>query len=155
MKGETKQIIERSTSTLLKISSEGDVEIVGEGYEAFICEKIIRAIGRGFNPYTALRLLHEDCSLIVIDLKDFSGKSKNKLLRIKSRLIGKRGKARRVIERLTDCSLCVYGKTVALIGEFNELDIAFRGVEKLILGSPHGNVYGYLEREMRKLKSSI
>ena len=73
-------------------------------------------------------------------------------MRIKSRLIGKNGKARRVIERLTRCDICIYGKTVSLIGEFGELDVAFRGVEKILVGSPHGNVYSFLEKEMRKLR---
>ena len=76
-------------------------------------------------------------------------------MRIKSRLIGSGGKAREIIERLTSCNLCIYGKTVSIIGEFDKLNIAFRGVEKLLLGSPHGNVYGFLEREMKKLKKTV
>ena len=151
-KGVTKKVIENSTKTKLRISKEGDVEIYGDGYDGYICEKIVRAVGRGFNPIIALNLVQEDYSLVVLDIKDFTGKSKSKFMRIKSRLIGSKGKARKVIEKLTECSFCVYGKTASLIGEFDKLNVAFKGVEKLLMGSPHGNVYSFLEREMRKIR---
>lgn len=151
-KGETKKIIERSTKTRIKISKEGDVDIEGEGFDCYICERIVKAIGRGFNPMIALNLLQENYGLEVMDIKDFTGKSKKKLVRTKSRLIGSEGRARWVIEKLTGCDVCVYGKTISIIGEFDKLNVAFRGIQKLLSGSPHGNVYGFLEREMRRLR---
>ena len=152
--GVVKKLIERSTKTKLKISSDGDVEIYGEGFGGFVCEKIVKAIGRGFNPDIALQLVRDDYGMEIIELKQIAGRNKNKFFRIKARVIGARGKSRHVIEQLTDCSLSVYGKTVALIGEHDKLNVAFRGVEKLLHGSPHGPVYAYLEREMKKLKDS-
>lgn len=154
-KGETKRIIERSTKTKVKISSEGDVEIEGESYGEYICEKIVKAVGRGFNPDIALNLVREGYGLEIIDIKDYVGKSKNKLIRLKARLIGSEGKARKIIERLTDCSLCVYGKTISIIGEVEKLNIALRGIQKLLQGSMHGNVFAFLEREMKKLKKDV
>ena len=151
-KGRIKKIIERSTNTKIKVSKVGDVEISGEGYGGYVCERIVRAIGRGFNPNIALDLMNEEYGLEILDLKNYSGKSKNKFLRIKSRLIGKEGKARKVIEKLTGCHISVYGKTISIIGEFEKLSITLKGVEKLIHGSEHGNVFGYLEREMKKLR---
>ncbi len=151
-KGETKRLIERSTKTRLRVSSEGDVQIDGEGYNGYICETVVKAVGRGFNPLVALQLLQENYALEIIEIKDVAGNKPHKLTRIRSRLIGERGKARRIIERLTRCHVCVYGKTVSIIGEYEPLNVAFRGLQKLLHGSPHGHVYGFLEREMRKVR---
>ena len=151
-KGITKRLIEKNTKSSIRVNKEGEVEINGEGYEGYICEKIVKAIGRGFNPEVALNLMQENYGFEVIDIRDYSGKSKKKFYRIKSRLIGEGGRSRRVIERLTNCNICIFGKTASLIGEFENLSIALKGVEKLLRGSPHGSVYGFLEREIKKVR---
>lgn len=151
-KGETKKLIERSTKTKIKVSSEGDVEISGDSFGAYVCEKVVRAVGRGFNPNIAMNLVREDYGFEVLDINDYTGRNKNNLFRIRARLIGTRGKARRVIEKITECNICVYGKTVSVIGEVNKLNIAFRGIQKLLQGSIHSNVYGFLEKEVAKLR---
>jgi len=150
-KGETKKLIERSTKTKIKVSREGEVEVDGESYGAYMCEKIVKAIGRGFNPDIALNLVREDYGFEVLDIKDYTGKNKNSLFRIRARLIGTNGKARKIIEKITECNVCVYGKTVSIIGEISKLNVAFRGIQKLLQGGMHSNVYGFLEREMEKL----
>ncbi len=151
-KGEVKRIIERSTKTKIKITSEGDVEIYGESLDGFICENIVKAIGRGFNPHIALNLIHDDYGMEIIDLRHIVGNNRKKLKRVKSRLIGTRGKARDIIEKLTQCYVSIYGRTVSIIGVHEKLSVAFRGIEKLLHGSPHGFVYAYLGREMKKLR---
>ncbi|MEK6934430.1 MAG: KH domain-containing protein [Nanoarchaeota archaeon] len=151
-KGETKRLIERSVKCKLDISKEGDVIIYGEGLEGYISEKIVKAIGRGFNPLVALNLINEAYILEVIDIRDFCGSNVKKFKRIKARVIGSKGKARKIIERLTGCDFVIYGRTASLIGKSDVIHIAREGVEKLLAGSPHGNVYGFLENEMKKLK---
>lgn len=150
--GITKKAIEKTMNVKLKIYNEGDVEIYGEGYNGYVCEKIVKAISRGFNPNIALSLTNDDYALEIINIKDYSGNSKKKFIRIKSRLIGKNGKARKVVEILTGCYVCIYGKTISLIGEYEKLDVAYRGIDKLLNGSTHGKVYAFLEREMKKLR---
>ena len=149
--GNDKRLIERNTETRIVVSSEGDVEIFGEGLNGYLCEKIVKAIGRGFRPDVAMELIQDDYGLEIIDIKPYCGDSRKKMTRITGRLIGSNGKARRIIEKLTGCSIRVYGKTVSIIGESERIGIAFHGIEKLLQGSPHGNVYGYLEREMKRL----
>ena len=122
-KGETKRLIERSTKTRMKVYTEGDVEINGDGFSAYICEKIVRAVGRGFNPNIAIDLLKEDFGLEILNIKDYTGNSKKKFYRIKSRLIGKEGKSRKVIEKIRGCHVCVFGKTVSIIGKFDKLNV--------------------------------
>ncbi|MEK6826272.1 MAG: RNA-processing protein, partial [Nanoarchaeota archaeon] len=88
----------------------------------------------------------------IINIKDFAGKSEKKLVRIKARLIGTKGKARRVIENMTNTEIVIYGKTISIIGKVENVDVAKRGTEILLRGAPHGNAYKYIEREMTKLK---
>src|SRR5712691_5265024 len=45
--------------------------------------RVVEAIGRGFSPQRAHRLLGEEVAFEVIDLRDFAGKSTNALERIK------------------------------------------------------------------------
>ncbi len=151
-KGVTKKMIERRTKTRLVVSEEGDVEIEGDGYGEYVCETIVKAVGRGFNPNVALELLKDNYGLQIINVKDYSGDSKKKLIRLRSRLIGSKGKARKVVERLTRCHVSVYGKTVTILGELEYLPVATKGILKLLNGSEHGSTYAFIEREMGKVR---
>jgi ribosomal RNA assembly protein len=62
------------------------------------------------------------------------------------------GKSRSNIENLTECYISVYGKTIAVIGKIDMVNICKRAVESLLGGSPHANVYKWLERQRRLLK---
>ncbi|MEK6936900.1 MAG: KH domain-containing protein [Nanoarchaeota archaeon] len=154
-KGATKRLIERNTKTKLTVDKEGTVVINGESIEEFEASSIVKAIGRGFNPEIALTLLNEENCMEIISIKDFAGKSEKKFYRTKSRLIGTKGKAREVIEKLTETRLSIYGKTVAIIGKIENVSIAKRGTEILLRGAPHGNAYKYIEREMNNLKEQL
>ena len=144
--GATKKLIERKTKCKLKVSKEGDVLITGEALDAFVCDSVIRAIGRGFNPNVALKLIKEDHALVVVSIREVSGKSKKDIMRVRGRLIGKDGKAREMVERLAGVDVVVYGKTVSLIGEIERVSVAKQAVENLIKGSEHGNVYKFIQR---------
>ncbi len=137
--GKTKAVIEKLTST--KISVKEDVGIEGEALNVLNATGIIKAIGRGFSPEDAAGLLDENKTLYIISLDE----KRNVLIRLKSRLIGTRGKAKRNLECLTGTKISVYGKTVSIIGEYEKVDTARLAIEKLIKGSPHGNVYKFLE----------
>jgi len=151
--GETKRLLEQETKTKISIDSqEGDVTVSGEdALTLYSTREIITAIGRGFNPHIALNLLKVDYSFDLISLGDI-GRSKNDILRLKGRIIGQEGKSRRIIEELTDCDICVYGKTVAIIGPVEKSPIARRAVEMLLEGSMHASVYKYLEKQRRDMR---
>jgi ribosomal RNA assembly protein len=152
-KGETKRKISKLTNTTIKINSEeGDIIINGEnGLDVYIAKKIINAIGRGFNPEIALKLLEEDCDMEIINVHNFSRKTRNDLTRIKARLIGRSGKVRELLEQLADIDISIYGKTVSIIGNQFNLNIARHAIINLLQGSKHGNVYSYLEKQ-KKIK---
>jgi len=44
------------------------------------------------------------------------------------------------------------GKTVAVIGTHNNVIVTKRAITNLILGSRHGNVYAFIEKEMKSIK---
>ncbi len=153
-KGKTKTKIQQSTSTKLEIDSkEGLVSIKGQDpIKTYQTRSIIEAIGRGFNPDTALSLLNEENYFEIIQIQDFTGKNKKKLLRLKSRIIGTKGKCRRIIEHLTDTKISIYGKTVSIIGNIENVAIAKQAIEDILAGAPHAPVYKILEQRMKQLK---
>ena len=152
-KGMVKKEIEENTKTKIKIDTDCNIFITGEdGLALYIAKEVIRAIGRGFNPDIAFLLLKPDYAFELINLKDFAGKSKKALIRLKGRVIGKDGKSRKTIEELTQCYISVYGKTVGVIGASEQALMARKAIEALLRGSPHSSVYRWLERKRRKLR---
>lgn len=119
----------------------------------FRAKEVITAIGRGFSPERAFRLLKsEDTMLNVIDLRQIVGKSPAGIQRLKGRIIGREGKTRRIIEELTEADISVYGHTVSIIGNFDQTDAAREAILMLIKGSQHSTVYRFLQRKRQKLK---
>jgi ribosomal RNA assembly protein len=69
--------------------------------------------------------------------------------RLKGRVIGAKGKARKAIEELTQTNISVYGKTIAIIGEIQNVGTARRAIESLLMGSMHATVFKWLEKQRR------
>ncbi len=152
--GRTRREIATATGTTIAVDTEeGEVRLVGPDTDPISVLKardIVLAIGRGFSPVRAMRLLKENTFLGILDIKFTTGhREKAALRRIRSRVIGTRGRARSRIEELSGCSVSVYGSTVALIGEEEELERATRAVELLLKGSEHSTVFHLLARLRR------
>jgi len=155
--GKTKSKIEDTCSVKLDIDSKnGEVqvssEIVDGQFHSFKALEIITAIGRGFSPEKAMRLLKGENTLHVINLREFGGKSPEQMDRIKGRIIGNGGKARVNMENLSNADITVYGKTVSVIGESTQLKLAIDAIESLLSGSMHGYVYKKIEAGRRQEK---
>lgn len=119
----------------------------------FTSKNIVLAIGRGFSPEQAFRLIRYDNEIFdYIDLRSIFGRSDSDIRRIKGRIIGSTGKTRRLIEELTEVSLVIYGHTIGLIGTFEQVDIARNAIQMIINGSQHTSVYKYLQRKRSELK---
>ncbi|HTP53702.1 MAG TPA: KH domain-containing protein [Thermoplasmata archaeon] len=149
--GRTKRAIAESTRTDIEIDAEeGEVRVSAPDSDpmgAIRARDIVLAIGRGFSPERAFRLLKENTFLGILDIKFTTGKrEKSVLRRIRSRVIGAHGRARTRIEELSGCSMSVYGSTVALIGEEEQLERGTRAVELLLRGSEHSTVFHLLAR---------
>jgi ribosomal RNA assembly protein len=156
--GKTKKIIEEKLSVELQIDGEGGVTIMlAEKAEdpslLFRAKDVVTAIGRGFSPEHALRLIRdEEAMLDVIDLRAIFGRSESDIRRIKGRIIGMEGKTRRTLEELTDTSVSVYGHTIGIIGNMEQVQAAREAIQMLIDGSLHSTVYRFLHRKRRELK---
>lgn len=157
--GATKKYIERTLSVELEIESEtGGVRVtLTENTEdpslLFKAKDVVNAIGRGFSPELAFRLIRdEEAFLNIIDLRAIFGRSESDIKRVKGRIIGMDGKTRRIIEELTETSVCVYGHTVGLIGDIEQVQAAREAIQMLIRGSLHSTVYRFLHRKRRELK---
>ena len=160
--GKTKKSIEEKLSVELQIESEtGDVTLMlAENAKdpslLFKAKDVVTAIGRGFSPEHAFRLIHdEEAILDVIDLRTIFGRSESDIKRIKGRIIGMDGKTRKIIEELTDANICVYGHTVSIIGNMEQAQAAREAIQMLINGSQHSTVYRFLHRKRRELKKKM
>ena len=137
--GKTKEFIEKKTGTKITVGQE--IIISGDPEMELKCSDIAKAIGRGFHPNRATRLLLEGTVLDVITIKG----NFNTIKRVAARIIGSQGKARKNIEKLTGAAIAVYGKTVSIIGSQKEASNAREAVELIILGRKHGSVWKHLE----------
>ena len=157
--GHVKESVEKQLSVELQIDSQtGDITITlspkaTDPSLLFRAREVITAIGRGFSPERAFKLLrNDDTILLVIDLRDMVGRSQSDIKRLKGRIIGKEGKTRRIIEELTDANVSVHGNTVAIIGDMDQAEAAREAIEMLIRGSQHRTMYRFLHKKRRELK---
>lgn len=157
-KGGTKVELEKGTGTTITVDGvSGDVTIESRAGNVdpsgvLKARDIVNAIGRGFSPQRAFRLFTDGQLIEIIDLKHALGDSRNAIQRIKGRIIGENGKTRRIIEGLTGTAVSVYGHTVAIIGEYDEILVAKEAIAMLVKGAMHGSVYRYLNKEHVELK---
>ncbi len=154
-KGETKRAIEHETKTKIQVNSEeGEIKITGkDALLLYLAREIIRAIGRGFNPEIAQQLLKQDYAFELIQITQYA-RNPNDYERLRGRVIGEGGKSRRTIEELTQTTICVFGKTIGIIGPADYISDARRAVESLLAGSPHAHVYKWLERRRKQRRAT-
>jgi len=60
--------------------------------------------------------------------------------------------SKKKIEETTECIVIVYGDTIGIIGEVEEVLIAKNAIEMLINGAKHSNVFTFLERKRKEIK---
>jgi len=157
--GQVKAAIEKKLSVELQVESETGgititmLPIASDPTVLFRAKEVVSAIGKGFSPERAFRLLDDDEALLeVIDLREALGRAQSDIKRLKGRVIGKNGKTRQLVEELTEASLSVYGHTISIIGSFEQTEVAKEAIRMLLRGSQHSTVYRFLHRKRRELK---
>jgi ribosomal RNA assembly protein len=155
--GEVKAKVEKQTGVRIIVDSEeGDVTVdysnAKDPSAVLSVMDFVVAIGRGFSPEKAMMVLDDDWYLSVIDIREYVGKKPEHIARMRARVIGTKGKTRRLFEELTGAYMSVYGNTVALIGDTFQLDIARRALDMLLSGSEHAAVYKFLESKRLEIK---
>lgn len=156
--GETKELIESTMDVDIYIDTEDssvhitDRETTEDPLAVWKARDMVKAVARGINPHKALRLRDDGVIVEIVDISEFVGGSKNSMHRLKGRIIGKEGKTRRIIESMTGVSVSIYGKTVAILGTYDEVYDAKRAVAMLLEGKPHSGVYRFLEKSHKERK---
>lgn len=156
-KGETKTDLEEKLGLKLDIDSKtGDVAIddhdAKDPLNVIKMENIIKAVGRGFSPEKAWLLLDDNADFFIFDLHDYVGKKEAHLRRLRSRVIGREGKTKKVLEELTDSKISVYGHTIGIISDVMRMNILKKSVDMLLTGSKHASVYRFVEAQMKELR---
>lgn len=147
--GETKEKFEKFTGCELKVE-DNVASVEGEPVDEMVARDIVKAIGRGFTPEKAFQLLEKMTALHVIDVKEFAD-TRNSRERLKGRVIGRDGEARRHIEKEANVEISVYGSTVSLIGDAGNIEMAREAIKMLLNGSSHSTAYNYLEKNQAKI----
>ena len=157
--GEIKKNLETRSGLKLEINSK-DGEVVIDDHESnnplmpLVMEKVVKAIGIGFSPEKAEFLFKDDADFFIFDLHDYVGKKDTHIRRLKSRVIGKEGKTKRVLEELTDSKVSVYGHTISIISDMERMNILKKSIDMLLTGSKHATVYRFVESQMKELRRS-
>jgi ribosomal RNA assembly protein len=124
---------------------KGGVNVKGAELNEYLVEKVLMAVDFGFDVEDALLLVNEDFVLEFIEVKEHT-RRKN-LKDVRARLIGTGGKARKTIESLTGAVIVIHGNRVGVIVDSEHLTAVVQGIESLIQGAKHGNVFAYLEKQ--------
>lgn len=138
--------VEERTSTNITIEG-GEVSVKGDSIKTFDAMRVVKAVARGFKPEHALRLTDKNTRFELINITDFSKGSKKSLYRLRGRVIGTKGKAKRNIEELTNTKVCVFGKTIGVIGKVEDVIDAVQVITSLLRGAKHGTAYDIVERK--------
>ncbi len=148
--GETRKDIEQLLDIDLEIKDNLAV-IEGDALEERTALKVVKAIGRGFNPDKALKLAEKDKTFHLMDITKFAD-TKNSENRLKGRVIGRNGETRRHLEKQGNVDISVYGKTVGVIGYAENIHIVTESIKMLLKGSTHSTAYQYLEKNQDKIR---
>ncbi len=152
-----RMVMERTRTKIMVDEVNGSVVIepaspATTALDLMKAQDFVKAIAYGFSPERASRVLEEDQVLIVIDLKQYVKPSPNHLTRVKGRIIGEGGKARKNLEEIGNVYISVYDDYVAIIGDYESANAVRDAILMLVEGRQHSTVYRYLERVMSQIK---
>lgn len=143
-----KEQLEKLTESKIELNEEVSIDCE-DTIKLWKIKQVIQAFGRGFDFDTAMNLLDDEYYLEPIEIKDYTGKSRNRQMVLKGRVIGTEGKTKNLIEKYTETKIAIYEKTICIIGKWNDVMLAKKAVEMLLNGSLHNTVYRFLEEAKR------
>lgn len=153
--GASKKKLEKELNCKINVDKEGAVAISSaESFNVYVGSQIIKAIGRGFSIETALMLKDDNFGFDSIDIEEWAHSRKD-IVRLKSRIIGREGEAKKRIMAATECELVISGDTVSIIGGLEGMAIARQAIEKLLNGAEHATVFKFLDDRVREIKKKL
>ncbi|MCW1292804.1 MAG: KH domain-containing protein [Candidatus Parvarchaeota archaeon] len=121
--------------------NNGKVIIRGDAVNVMLAKEVITAFNRGFDEDASKLLLNEDYFLEIILLDSYT-KNKKRMIKLKGRIIGRDGSIKAKIERTTNTKISVFGKTISIIGKYDEVDKAKRIINKILSGKSLSIAFG-------------
>ena len=153
--GKTKLWIEQKCNVSLDIDSRsGEVHISSDNEisNPLLAVELVKSLAHGFSKITASNLLDDDKFLSIIDLTQYFKKSSHSISRIKSRVIGQNGKARKVLEEISYTNISVYGHSISIIGSYEQIKLVENALNLLISGAQHKTAYDLLQKSRTQAK---
>ncbi len=155
--GQTRKMLEEASGAKLDIDSRtGEVMAVWEEEPDPVVRMkmpdVILAIGRGLAPSRAVQLIRDDIFLRMYDIREWVGRQPNQTRRMRSRLIGRNGRIRSLIEEISNCEMAIHGSTVLMIGDQDGITLAAPAIEGILSGSEHSTVLHGLEQDRKRLR---
>ena len=154
--GETRRMLEEACGATLEIDSKSG-EVMADWGEVDVdpivrmkMPDVIAAIGRGLAPKRAVQLIQDEVFLKMYDIREWVGRQPNQTRRMRSRLIGRNGRIRSLIEEISRCEMAIYGSTVLVIGDEDGLALAAPAIEGILRGSEHSTVLHGLEQDRKR-----
>ena len=155
--GQTRKMLEEASGAKLDIDSKTG-EVMPEWEEEpdpiirMKMPDVVSAIGRGLAPTRAVQLIQDDIFLRMYDIREWVGRQPNQTRRMRSRLIGRNGRIRSLIEEISNCEMAIHGSTVLVIGDQDGVALAAPAIEGILRGSEHSTVLHGLEQDRKRLK---
>jgi ribosomal RNA assembly protein len=143
-----KKLLDKIKQHGVNIEVEGNtVYISGKSaFEVLSAKNAINAFNRGFDSAISSLLLDDDYDLIVVSLREYTN-SEKRAMQLKGRIIGTRGLIKQRLMRETSCYINVYGKTISIIGQIQNISIAQAAIEMILNGAKHDNVFSMINKK--------
>ena len=155
--GQTRKMLEEISGAELDIDSQTG-EVMAEWKEEpdpvvrMKMPDVVLAIGRGLAPSRAIQLIQDDVFLRMYDIREWVGRQPNQTRRMRSRLIGRNGRIRSLIEEISNCEMAIHGSTVLVIGDRAGITLAGPAIEGILRGSEHSTILHGLEQDRKRMR---
>ena len=148
--GKSLELLERMGGVKIRLRGS-TVTVSGEDpLKVMKAAEVIKAIGAGFRLRQIAPLFNPDMQLAVYDVREACANEREADRQI-ARIIGEKGRNKRILEKKLGIDIAVSGHRVAAIGEPEMLQVFKEAIERLAHGAPHGTVYRHIEQRMASL----
>jgi len=144
--GKVKRAIEKFGKVKLIFDENLITITAAEAVNLWTAKKVVEAIGRGCNPEAAKLLFREEYDFYLINLSEFGSTEKN-MRRIRGRVIGENGTTRKKIQEYTNTNIAIQGKTIAIVGRIEDVQLARQAIEMILEGAKQTTAYYFIEKQ--------
>lgn len=156
--GEIRNLLEHKLGIRMEIDEEtGSISVKyppesAENY--FLVKKVTDGISAGFSEADIREMIEKDLALVIVDLEEYISRLSH-ISRIKGRIIGQKGRAKKKIEDYSRCKISIYQNLVGILGPEENIELAREAVIKLVKGFEHQTVYRFMEARLRRMKEDL